>query len=78
MYSSIRNPFNPAQKRQKCNNSNTEQNVSDGSQDFDILSNGFKYRDSTGAYNESGKNVMYIAWADETPMAAFGARPTAH
>ena len=78
MYSSIRNPFNPAQKRLKCNNANTEQNISDDSQDFDILSNGFKYRDSTGAFNESGKNVMYIAWADETPMAAFGARPTAY
>ena len=78
MYSSIRNPFNPAQKRLKCNNANTEQNISDGTQDFDILSNGFKYRDSVGAFNESGKNVMYIAWADETPMAAFGARPTAH
>ena len=78
MYTSVRNPSNPAQKRLKCNNFNSEQVISDGSQDFDILSNGFKYRDSTGAFNESGKNVSYIAWADETPMAAFGARPTAH
>ena len=78
MYTSVRNPFNPSQKRLKCNNFNSEQVISDGSQDFDILSNGFKYRDSTGAFNESGKNVSYIAWADETPMAAFGARPTAH
>ena len=78
MYSSLRSPMNPAIHRLKCNNSNTEQNITDGSQDFDILSNGFKYRDTVGAFNESGKTVMYIAWAEDSSFSSsYGAMPTA-
>ena len=47
----------------------TEQNPGDSSQDLDILSNGFKVRNSSNALNKSGQKFIYAAWAN-TPFAS--------
>ena len=47
----------------------TEQDPGDSSQDLDILSNGFKVRNSGNGLNKSGDDYIYCAWAS-TPFAS--------
>ena len=47
----------------------TEQDNGDSSQDLDILSNGFKVRNANNAYNTSGNNFVFAAWAN-TPFVS--------
>lgn len=60
---SSRGSYNPDQNRLFPNLSNAE----DTSENFDLLSNGFKCRDSTGTFNASGGSYIFAAFA-ENPM----------
>ena len=57
-----RSTFNKVDKITKWNNSNTE--ASGSTFAIDIVSNGFKIRTSWSGWNESGKPLIYGAWAD--------------
>jgi len=57
-----RSTFNVVDKITKWNNSNTE--ASGSTFAIDIVSNGFKIRTSWSGWNESGKPLIYGAWAD--------------
>ena len=55
-----RNTFNPADKRITPDTSNTEATTTQ----YDILSNGFKAKATTGAVNTSGATYVYLAFAE--------------
>ena len=69
MYDTARDTYNIAGKELLANASDAE--VSDS--DLDILSNGFKPRRSSNAFNASGGTFIYIAFA-ESPFAYARAR----
>jgi len=57
---SIRNPGNPGDKRLTPDTSNAEATTTQ----YDILSNGFKARATTGAVNTSGATYIFMAFAE--------------
>ena len=57
---SVRGPYNSDQNRLFPNLSNAE----DTSENFDLLSNGFKLRDAAGSQNASGGTYIYAAFAE--------------
>ena len=63
---SKRSSFNIVQNLLQANLSNAEL-VGNVNFKFDMLSNGFKLRDVDGAYNNSGQNYIYMAFA-EAPL----------
>jgi len=70
IYDTGRDLFNSAGLGLSSNGSAAE---SDGGEDFDILSNGFKARDTAGARNGSGGTYIYMAFA-ESPFKYSSAR----
>ena len=60
---SKRSPSNVVQNLLQANLSNAEL-VGNVNFKFDMLSNGFKLRDVDGAYNSSGQNYIYMAFAE--------------
>jgi len=64
IYDSSRDIYNVAGDELAANTSNAE---SSGNTDLDLLSNGFKFRSSTGGLNGSGGTYIYAAFA-ETPF----------
>ena len=53
--------YNPAEKTVDANTSAAESN----SNDLDILSNGFKLRNTYGTSNGSANTYIYLAFADQ-------------
>ena len=70
IYDSSRDIYNVAGDELAANTSNAE---SSGNTDLDLLSNGFKFRSSTGGLNGSGGTYIYAAFA-ETPFSFSRAR----
>jgi len=60
-----RNTFNPSDKRLYPSQSNAE--ATSDAYDIDFLSNGFKIRSDSVSFNNSGDNVIYMAFA-EAPL----------
>jgi hypothetical protein len=71
MWDTKRDSLNPNTALFSANASNTEQSQANHAIDF--LSNGFKTRDSNGAFNGSGNDYVYIAFA-ENPFKTARAR----
>jgi len=71
VYDTARNTFNAADFRLKPNSSDAEQTLSPPT--VDILSNGFKYRESYNSSNASGGTYIYMAFA-ENPFKYANAR----
>ena len=71
MWDTKRDSLNPNTALFSANASNTEQSQANHAIDF--LSNGFKTRDSNGAFNGSGNDYVYIAFA-EHPFKTARAR----
>jgi hypothetical protein len=71
IYDNGRNPFNGAGKRLFADNADTE---SDG-EVTDLLSNGFKIRNTGSGQNQSGVTYIYMAFA-ESPLATSTGIPT--
>jgi hypothetical protein len=65
-----RDTYNYAEKRLSANTNAVEDT---GYTDLDILSNGFKFRRSSGSFNTSGNTNIYIAFA-ESPFKTSNAR----
>ena len=73
MKDGTRNPHNPATRSLYANLTNAESpDTADNDNDIDLLSNGFKIRNSghTGS-NSSGETYIYCAFA-ETPFGGDG------
>jgi len=70
MHDNKRVPYNSNNKTLYANLTNTE-----GTEDFDMLSNGFKLRESGGGYNASGGTYIYMAFA-ESPLVTSKGVPT--
>tara|TARA_B100001063_G_scaffold228493_1_gene239909 strand:+ start:302 stop:1351 length:1050 start_codon:yes stop_codon:yes gene_type:complete len=70
IHDSKRVPFNPNNKTLYANLTNTE-----GTENFDMLSNGFKLRETGGGYNASGGSYIYMAFA-ESPFVSSEGIPT--
>ena len=70
IYDSSRDIYNVAGDELAANTSNAE---SSGNTDLDLLSNGFKFRSSTGGLNGSGGTYIYAAFA-ENPFNSSRAR----
>ena len=70
MHDNKRVPHNSNNKTLYANLTNTE-----GTEDFDMLSNGFKLRESGGGYNASGGTYIYMAFA-ESPLVTSKGVPT--
>ena len=71
MWDTERDPINPNTALFSANANNAEQSQANHAIDF--LSNGFKAKDSNGAFNGSGNNYIYIAFA-EHPFKTARAR----
>ena len=65
-----RSPFNPVDKLLSANLSNAESTFTS----LDILSNGFKQRNTDTGYNGSGSTYIYMAFA-EHPFVGDGTNP---
>ena len=62
IYDSVRDPDNIVAQKLRADGSNAEVTSSD---DFDILSNGFKLRDSGAGLNSSSNTYIYMAFAEQ-------------
>ena len=71
-FDTARDTFNVSYKWTKPNNDGTEPTTA-GNDDWDLLSNGFKPRNSNGNQNASGGTCIFCAWA-ETPFRTALAR----
>jgi hypothetical protein len=65
MYDNKRNGFNPDNFRLKANDSASEDPLSTGQ--IDLLSNGWKFKNSGTQYNANGDSYIYMAFA-ENPL----------
>ena len=70
IFDSVRNEFNVTDKRLNSNDSVAEV-TTDGN--IDLLSNGFKARNTDGSVNTSGGEYIYLCFA-ETPFKNSNAR----
>ena len=66
-----RSPFNVSQATLSPHSADAEDTTAGGA--IDILSNGFKSRNSAGQFNDSGQTYVYLAFA-ETPFKYANAR----
>ena len=64
MLDSVRDTFNAASKQVQANTNDTEESGS-GAGFVDILSNGFKLRNTALQLNASGKNFIYMTFAEQ-------------
>jgi hypothetical protein len=69
-----RDSFNVTSKRLFANTSDAE---TTGNNDFDLLSNGFKCRSTSGFNNTSGNNYIYMAFASSPFTTSSGVPTTA-
>ena len=72
MHDSKRVPYNSNNKTLYANTNDAE-----GTEDFDMLSNGFKLRESGGGYNASGGTYVYMAFAENPFVSSEGVPTTA-
>jgi hypothetical protein len=72
MHDNKRVPFNSNNKTLYANLNNAE-----ATEDFDMLSNGFKLRESGGGYNASGGTYIYMAFAEHPFVSSKGVPVTA-
>jgi hypothetical protein len=72
MHDNKRVPYNSNNKTLYANVNNAE-----GTEDFDMLSNGFKLRESGGGYNASGGTYIYMAFAEHPFVSSEGVPTTA-
>jgi len=72
MHDNKRVPYNSNNKTLYANVNNAE-----GTEDFDMLSNGFKLRESGGGYNASGGDYIYMAFAESPFVSSKGVPTTA-
>ena len=68
-----RNTFNPSDKRLYPSQNNAE--ATSDSYDIDFLSNGFKIKSSSVSFNNSGDNVIYMAFAENPLVDSTGKIP---
>ena len=73
LFDSVRNPFNPVDRRLYPNLTNVEA-VGSTSDIFDFTANGFKVREDNPAINTSGGTYIYMAFA-EHPFVGDGTNP---
>jgi len=73
LYDGTRNPSNEANLRVLPNVNNAESTEAG----VDLLSNGFKWRNSASNFNGSGKTYIYMAFAEEPLVASNGTPATA-
>ena len=73
LYDNIRSPINEAKLRLLPNVNNAESTEAG----VDLLSNGFKWRNSASNFNGSSKNYIYLAFAEEPLVASNGTPATA-
>ena len=69
--------FNVANKNLQANGNVAEQTSSAGVKEIDFLANGFKVRGSNTELNESGKTIVYMAFAEAPLVNSNGLPPTA-
>ena len=69
---STRNPVNPANTELYANRDNRENGQ--GTREIDLLSNGFKLRNSTNAYNATNSVYIYCAFAENSFSSPATAR----
>ena len=72
LHDNKRVPYNSNNKTLYPNLDNVEQ-----TEDFDMLSNGFKLRESGGGYNASGGTYIYMAFAESPFVSSEGVPTTA-
>ena len=60
IWDTARDTYNVAEKRLHADTNEAEM---DGYTDLDILSNGFKFRRSSGTFNDSAQDCLYLAFA---------------
>ena len=81
VYDTARDTYNTASKFLDPNTSQVEQTRSDGANIttmyFDILSNGFKLRNSLASPNQSGQTYIYAAFAEAPTFNLYGAQSNA-
>lgn len=75
MHDSKRDSVNPNNNAINTDLSNAENENS--AYDIDLLSNGFKIRNTNTQHNSSGYNYIFMAWADQSIVAASGLPNTA-
>ena len=63
-------PFNPINKRFLANTTAAQDTSNDNRIDF--LSNGFKVRTDSGGFNQSGRDIYYIACAHQPFTSSKG------
>jgi len=73
IFDNKRNPFNGVDKRLAPSQTSAEDTVSS----IDFLSNGFKIRNSSTTLNESGTNIIYMAFAENPFVTSTGTPTTA-
>ena len=61
IYDTARDTYNPLNRLLYANSSEADNNIGA----IDYLSNGFKYRNDWGAYNDSGDTYIYMAFAEQ-------------
>ena len=66
---------NPIDIRLLANNNSADDTSNDNRQDF--LSNGFKVRTSSGGFNQSGRTIYYMAFAEHPFVSSKGVPVTA-
>ena len=64
IHDTVRDPYNPITKDVYPNLSNAESNYTD--KPMDVLSNGFKFKSSNGAWNGTSKTYIYMAFAEQS------------
>ena len=67
--------YNPINIRLLANTNAADDTSNDNRQDF--LSNGFKVRNSSGGFNESGRTIYYMAFAEHPFVSSEGVPTTA-
>jgi hypothetical protein len=70
IYDAARSPFNVVSNKLRANTVGAAYTTSD---DFDMLSNGFKQRDAGAGLNSSSSTYIYLAFA-EVPLKYSNAR----
>jgi hypothetical protein len=74
---SKRDTYNAADATLYANLSNAEENPASSVTGVDLLSNGFKFRDSKGFWNTSGSTYIYMAFAENPFVTSTGIPTTA-
>ena len=71
---SSRKSTNPCDKHLKADSTEVENSgLADSTYQIDLLSNGFKVRNNTGIWNNSGETIIFMAFA-ESPFQTANAK----